>query len=123
MTPRTTEGVKSKRAPKVTRSYWEYSAWAALLLLVAGATAALLWFRTPAPPVEASAPEKLPPSKRAVLLLPKGPTIAVLPFENVSGEREQDYFADGMTDDLITDLSKISGLFVSSRNSVFAYKG
>ncbi len=54
---------------------------------------------------------------------PEKPSIAVLPFRNMSGDAEQEYFADGMTDDLITDLSKISGLFVIARNSSFAYKG
>jgi TolB-like protein len=47
----------------------------------------------------------------------------VLPFDNLSANTENDYFADGLTDDLITDLSKISGLFVIARNSVFRYKG
>jgi len=51
------------------------------------------------------------------------PSIAVLPFENLSDDPEQEYFADGMTEDLITDLSKVSGLFVIARNSSFAYKG
>ncbi len=51
------------------------------------------------------------------------PAIAVLPFENISGDPEQDYFSDGITDDLITDLSRVSGLFVIARNSVFTYKG
>ena len=51
------------------------------------------------------------------------PSIAVLPFTNMSGDPEQEYFSDGMTEDLITDLSKISGLFVIARNSTFAYKG
>ncbi len=55
--------------------------------------------------------------------LPDKPSIAVLPFLNLSGDPEQEYFSDGMTEDLITDLSKISGLFVISRNSVFSYKG
>ena len=55
--------------------------------------------------------------------LPDKPSIAVLPFLNLSGDPEQEYFSDGMTEDLITDLSKISGLFVISRNSVFLYKG
>jgi len=54
---------------------------------------------------------------------PDNPSIVVLPFTNMSGELEQEYFADGMTDDLITDLSKISGLFVIARNSSFTYKG
>ena len=51
------------------------------------------------------------------------PSIAVLPFDNLSGDNTQDYFADGMTEDIITDLSKVSGLFVIARNSSFAYKG
>jgi adenylate cyclase len=55
--------------------------------------------------------------------LPDKPSIAVLPFTNMSGDAEQEYFADGMTEDLITDLSKVSGLFVVARNSTFAYKG
>ena len=54
---------------------------------------------------------------------PDKPSIAVLPFTNMNGELEQEYFVDGMTDDLITDLSKISGLFVIARNSAFTYKG
>jgi adenylate cyclase len=51
------------------------------------------------------------------------PSIAVLFFTNMSGDPEQEYFSDGITEDLITDLSKVSGLFVISRNSVFLYKG
>jgi TolB-like protein/Flp pilus assembly protein TadD len=55
--------------------------------------------------------------------LPDKPSIAILPFTNMSDDSQQEYFADGMTDDLITDLSKISGLFVIARNSTFTYKG
>jgi adenylate cyclase len=51
------------------------------------------------------------------------PSIAVLPFVNMSGDPEQEYFSDGITEDLITDISKISGLFVIARNSTFTYKG
>ncbi|MEW9920933.1 adenylate/guanylate cyclase domain-containing protein [Marimonas sp. MJW-29] len=50
------------------------------------------------------------------------PSIAVLPFNNLGGGPEQDYFSDGMTEDLITDLSQVSGLFVLARNTTFAYK-
>ena len=51
------------------------------------------------------------------------PSIAVLPFNNMSGDPEQEYFSDGISEDIITDLSKISGLFVVGRNTSFAYKG
>jgi TolB-like protein/class 3 adenylate cyclase/Flp pilus assembly protein TadD len=55
--------------------------------------------------------------------LPDKPSIAVLPFDNLSDDPGQEYFCDGMTEDLITDLSKISGMLVIARNSTFAYKG
>ena len=61
--------------------------------------------------------------ERMAFPLPDKPSIAVLPFDNMSEDAEQEYFVDGMTEDLITDLSKISGLFVIARNSVFTYKG
>ena len=57
------------------------------------------------------------------LPLPSKPSIAVLPFTNMSGEAEQDVFTDGLTEDLITDLSRNAGLFVIARHSTFAYKG
>ncbi len=56
-------------------------------------------------------------------LAPQRPAVAVLPFANLTGDASQDYFADGITEDLITDLAKLSGLDVIARNSVFAYKG
>jgi adenylate cyclase len=67
--------------------------------------------------------ELLITDRDAALKLPDKPSIAVLPFVNMSGDPEQEYFSDGMTEDLITDLSKIAGLFVIARNSVFTYKG
>ena len=54
---------------------------------------------------------------------PERPSIAVLPFVNMSGDPEQEYFSDGITEDIITDLSKVSGLFVVARNTAFTYKG
>jgi len=57
------------------------------------------------------------------LPLPEKPSIAVLPFDNLSGDPEQDYFADGITEDIITALSRFRWLFVIARNSSFTYKG
>ncbi|HKF08498.1 MAG TPA: adenylate/guanylate cyclase domain-containing protein [Xanthobacteraceae bacterium] len=70
-----------------------------------------------APPAQAAAAAQAPAPA-----VPQKPSIAVLPFTNMSGDPEQEYFSDGMTEDLITDLSKISALFVIARNSSFAYK-
>jgi adenylate cyclase len=67
-------------------------------------------------PTPAAAPEK-PPE------LPDKPSIAVLPLDNMSGNSDQDYFADGIAEDIITALSKVRGFFVVARNSSFSYKG
>jgi adenylate cyclase len=63
------------------------------------------------------------PGASEELKMPEKPSIAVWPFINMSGDPEQEYFSDGITEDLITDLSKISGLFVIARNSTFTYRG
>ena len=60
---------------------------------------------------------------RTIPKLPNKPSIAVLPFANMSGDPEHEYFADGLVEDLITGLSKVAGLFVIARNSTFIYKG
>ena len=65
----------------------------------------------------------LRPPESAGLPLPDRPSVAVLPFSNLSQDPSQEYFSDGVTEDLITGLSKVSGLFVIARNSVFTYKG
>jgi TolB-like protein/class 3 adenylate cyclase len=70
---------------------------------------------SPAEKVAAAAPQPLP--------LPDKPSIAVLPFANLSGDPEQEYFADGMVEEIITALSRIRWLFVIARNSSFTYKG
>jgi len=70
----------------------------------------------------AEAPAPVEPAKPG-LGLPDRPSIAVLPFDNMSGDPEQDYFADGMVEDIITGLSRIRWLFVIARNSSFTYKG
>src|SRR5215470_16618019 len=68
----------------------------------------------PARPSRGSASDRTPPGK---------PSIAVLPFTNIGGDPEQEYFADGMVEEIITALSRFSGLLVIARNSSFAYKG
>lgn len=83
------------------------------LLAIAG----LVWWQPWVPDVEPASVERM------AFALPDKPSIAVLPFNNMSDDPSQEYFADGMTEDLITDLSKISGLFVIARNSSFSYKG
>jgi adenylate cyclase len=64
-----------------------------------------------------------PPTAPAPLALPDKPSIAVLPFVNMSGDPEQEYFVDGMVEEIITALSRIRWLFVLARNSSFSYKG
>src|SRR6478752_4658747 len=61
--------------------------------------------------------------KKSALAEGEKPAIAVLPFNNMSGDPEQEYFSDGITEDIITDLSKVSGLSVIARHSAFSYKG
>jgi adenylate cyclase len=88
----------------------------ALIIVLTIAVGAAYWFKPwKSEEVRVSAKQKAMP-------LPDKPSIAVLPFTNMSSDKEQEYFVDGMTEDLITDLSKISGLFVIARNSVFTYK-
>ena len=71
------------------------------------------------------APDVLPShtESQKPLPLPDKPSIAVLPFQNMSGDPEQEYFADGVVEDVITALSRFKSLFVIARNSSFAYKG
>ena len=86
-----------------------------IALVIAAGT--VYWFNTKNPQEEPVL------TKNTAYPLPDKPSVAVLPFINMSDDPKQEYFADGMTDDLITDLSKISGLFVIARNSSFSYKG
>jgi adenylate cyclase len=95
---------------------WRWPAIAAALVVVIAAGLAA-WQRPWEPKIEAAAVERM------ALPLPDKPSLVVLPFVNMSGDAEQEYFADGMTEDLTTDLSRLSGLFVISRNTAFTYKG
>ena len=76
-----------------------------------------------AQPGDAGAPPALPASQAAAPALPEKPSIAVLPFQNMSGDPEQEYFADGLVEDITTALSRFKSLFVIARNSSFTYKG
>jgi len=78
---------------------------------------------TEAKPAEAPAPAAAAAASSTGPALPERPSIAVLPFANMSGDPEQDYFADGMVEDIITALSRFNQLFVIARNSSFTYKG
>ncbi len=88
----------------------------AVLTLIAGL---LLWWWQPW--ALRSDPEAAD-SKQAAVAVSEEPSIAVLPFVNLSADANQEFFVDGLTEDLITDLAKLSGLFVISRNSAFTYK-
>ena len=111
------DGGRVASAAKVKRTLRGPLAAGALLVVLLLVAGALVWQR----PWE---DREEPASVEAMALpLPDEPSIAVLPFTNLSDDPEQEYFADGMAEDLITDLSKISGLFVIARNSSFSYKG
>lgn len=97
---------------------WRWLSLCTLIASILGVASFVVWKTNIfAPQVEVASIENL------LSPLPEEPSIAVLPFRNLSGDRMQDYFCDGMTDDIITDLSKIKGLSVISRNSTFTYRG
>ena len=107
-------------APKSPQLRPAYRWLAAGLLLVSLTLIAVRYFALPLFPFPSSrSPEEAQPP----LPLPDKPSIAVLPFTNMSGDPRQEHISDGMMEAVITDLSKLSGLFVIARNSVFTYKG
>lgn len=113
----TVEAGEQKKAGKKNLRPTALTAGIVVVLVVA---AAIIWYfySSSTPPAEDVAKEEKSTSSS-----PDKPSIAVLPFVNMSDDTEQEYFADGITEDLITDLSKISGLFVIARTSTFSYKG
>ncbi len=110
-------------SPKLRRVGTAHLSWVvAGLVLIAGTVVAIRYLARPPLSTQDSAlrtDEAQPP----LLPLPDKPSIVVLPFTNMGGDPGQDYFSDGLTEVLTSDLSKISSLFVIARNSAFTYKG
>jgi TolB-like protein/class 3 adenylate cyclase len=105
---------------KVKPRKWKNAAIGLIVVVIVVIAAVAIWrlyLRPTAPPVEVASKEKM------ALPLPDKPSIAVLPFTNMSGDPKHEYLSDGITDDIITALSKSSQLFVIGRNSTLTYKG
>ena len=100
------------REQRAVPRWWKKAAFSLIAVLIIGAATWAIWnsYIRPVPPT-------------AELELPDKPSVAVLPFSNLSGDPEQEYFSDGLTDEIITILSKVPKLFVIARNSTFTYKG
>jgi adenylate cyclase len=107
--------VIGEERPKPKQWRWAAIGGVVALILVAGAL--IVWNSYFRPQFEPASVKKM------AYPLPEKPSIAVLPFDNMSGDPKQEYFSDGMTDQIITGLSKVPRLFVISRNSTFTYKG
>ncbi len=114
--PETLQEVTDERRPAPK---WQRAALAVVIamLVVAGGVAIWKSYRPFTPPTEVASEEKM------AFPLPDKPSIAVLPFNNLSGEPEQEYFSDGLTEEIISTLSRVPKLFVIARNSTFTYKG
>src|SRR5216684_4434827 len=110
----------TSKTRRVARKYVRRGVFSIAGLAIIAATIIIvqhLSLRSPTPSAS------IPPAQPPALPLPDKPSIAVLPFTNMSGDRDQEYFSDGITDDLITALSRLPVLFVIARTSTFTYKG
>jgi adenylate cyclase len=107
-------GEKKKRS----KLKWALITVAISIVVAAGVIGGLYWkyFYLPAP-------SNIDPENKMTFDLSKGPTVAVLPFDNMTGDLDQDYFCDGITENIISTLSYVPELFVIARNSSFAYRG
>jgi adenylate cyclase len=109
-----------RKAQRVQKKYVRRGALSLGGLAVIAAAMVLIQHVSLKPPHTSAS---IPPVQSPALTLPDKPSIVVLPFTNLSGDHEQEYFSDGITDDLITDLSRLPGLFVIARTSSFTYRG
>jgi adenylate cyclase len=115
MEPEAAGKIIGEERPKQKHWRWAIVGGVAVLIILAGALA--IWNFYLRPDVEPASVERM------AFSLPDKPSIAVLPFDNLSGDPEQEYFSDGLTEEIITALSKVPKLFVIARNSTFSYKG
>jgi len=114
--PETVQRVTEEKKPAPS---WQRAALAVVIALVVVAGGVAIWksFRPSPPPTEVASVEKM------AFPLPDKPSIAVLPFANMSGDPKQEYLSDGISEEIISALSSVPKLFVIARNSTFTYKG
>jgi adenylate cyclase len=104
---------ETKHAPQS----WKRVALAAAVVVLIGVAGAVTWLRPWEPTIKPASVERM------AFPLPEKPSIAVLPFANISGDSKQEFLVDGITENIITALSSVSQMFVIARNSVFTFKG
>jgi hypothetical protein len=109
-----------RKTQRVAQRYLWRGAFSLVGLAIIVATVVFVQHLSLRPPTTTAS---IPSQQEPALPLPDKPSIAVLPFTNMSGDRDQEYFSDGITDDLITSLSRLPDLFVIARTSTFTYKG
>ncbi|MEN6319960.1 MAG: tetratricopeptide repeat protein [Syntrophaceae bacterium] len=105
--------IREQRTFRQSRQFWVVLA--AMIVVIAGVAALAMW--------KLNFSIKVASREKMAFPLPDKPSIAVLPFTNMSNDPKQEYFSDGITEEIITALSKVPNLFVIARNSTFAYKG
>src|SRR5216684_4266694 len=115
-----TGGATPRETRRVARKFLRRGVFSIAALAIIATTVVLVQHLSLKPPTPSAS---IPPAQTPALPLPDKPSIAVLPFTNMSGDRDQEYFSDGITDDLTTALSRLPDLFVIARTSAFTYKG